>query len=109
MRRDELQPDDAGDDEDDAGEPQRACRLAVDEDAEGDGADGADPGPDRVGRAERQRAQRQAEQSRMLPSMLAPVNTVGVSRVKPSVYPGPTAQPISNRPATKSANHDMER
>jgi hypothetical protein len=31
--------------------------------------------------------------------MLSTVSTVGIGRVKPSVYFSPMAQPISNRPA----------
>ncbi len=60
---DELQPDDAGHDQPDAG--RAASRMAgspKQDDAERRGADRADPGPDRIGGSDRQRLQRQAEQ-----------------------------------------------
>ncbi len=49
----ELHEDDAGKDQRRRGKPEGRRRLAEDEDAEGEGADGADAGPYRVGRAER--------------------------------------------------------
>ena len=43
----------------------------------------------------------------MLPTMPASVSTDGTSRVNPSVYLRPIAQPISSRPATNSTNQAM--
>ena len=62
LRRHQLQPDDSRYDQPDAREPHRARGLAEQHDAEQRGADRADAGPDRVGRAERQRLQCEAEQ-----------------------------------------------
>src|SRR4051812_10069869 len=53
----ELQPDDAGDDQADAAEANGGRRLAQQIDAEQRGADRADAGPHRIGRADRQRLQ----------------------------------------------------
>jgi CPA2 family monovalent cation:H+ antiporter-2 len=50
-RREHLEPDDAGDDQPDAAEPQRGGRLAEEDDAEHRRAHGADPRPHRVGGA----------------------------------------------------------
>src|SRR5919112_1411098 len=47
------------------------------------------------------------DSSSMLPTMPAPVRTLGTSRVKPSVYFIPTAQPTSSRPATTSRTQAM--
>jgi uncharacterized membrane protein YbhN (UPF0104 family) len=52
-RRIEFQPDHAGDNEGEADEPHRIGRLAVEEHADENAADGADSGPDRIRRAER--------------------------------------------------------
>ena len=52
-RRIEFQPDHAGDNEGEADEPHRIGRLAVEEHADKNAADGADSGPDRIRRAER--------------------------------------------------------
>ena len=61
---DELQADDAGHDQPDAGEPDRGRRVAEQDDAEDRRPDRADAGPDRVAGADRQRLQREAEQAR---------------------------------------------
>ena len=44
----------------------------------------------------------------MLATMLATVRTEGPSRVKPSLTLRPTAQPISNKPATTRTNQATE-
>jgi len=52
-RRIEFQPDHAGDDQGETDDPQRIGRLAVEQHADENAADGADSGPDRIRRAER--------------------------------------------------------
>jgi uncharacterized membrane protein YbhN (UPF0104 family) len=52
-RRIEFQPDHAGDDQGEADDPHRIGRLAVEEHADDNAADGADSGPHRIRRAER--------------------------------------------------------
>src|SRR5262249_36870151 len=59
--RHQLEPDDAGEDQTDAAETQRGCGLVEEVDAEERGADRADAGPYRIGSADRQGLQRQAE------------------------------------------------
>jgi uncharacterized membrane protein YbhN (UPF0104 family) len=54
-RRVELEPDHSGDDQRQANDPKRVGRLAVKQHAGKDAADGADPRPYRIRRAERQR------------------------------------------------------
>src|SRR3954468_7847638 len=44
----------------------------------------------------------------MLTTMLATVTTEGPSRVKPSLYLRPRAQPTSNKPATTRTNQATE-
>jgi hypothetical protein len=53
-RRIELEPDHAGDDQREAQQSKRVGRLAVDQHSDRDAADGTDPGPHGIGRAERQ-------------------------------------------------------
>ena len=62
-RRIELEPDHPRHDQRQANQPDRVGRLAVDEYADHDAADGADPGPHRIGGAERQRFERDRHQS----------------------------------------------
>ena len=81
----------------------RSAEFVEQPDAEQRRADGADPGPDRVCGAERQRAECEAEQHdtehhRRRRAERRP--QAGES----SVYFRPTAQPISNRPATIKAS-----
>ncbi|GAA2600654.1 hypothetical protein GCM10010424_58900 [Streptomyces lienomycini] len=47
------------------------------------------------------------DSSTMLATIPAPVNTLGHSRVKPSVYFIPIDQPTSSRPATNNRTHAM--
>jgi glycosyltransferase 2 family protein len=61
-RRIELQPDHSGNDQRQADEANRIGRLAVENHADDDAADGADAGPHRIRRAEGQGAQRQRHQ-----------------------------------------------
>ena len=53
-RRVELEPDHSGDDQRQADDTHRVGRLAIEQHADKDAADGADPGPYRIRRAERQ-------------------------------------------------------
>jgi glycosyltransferase 2 family protein len=54
-RRVELEADHSGDDQRQANDPDRIGRLAVEQHSDQDTADGADPGPNRIRRAKRQR------------------------------------------------------
>jgi hypothetical protein len=55
-RRVELESDHAGDDQRQANDADRVGGLTVEQHADNDTADGADPGPHRIRRAERQRS-----------------------------------------------------
>jgi hypothetical protein len=56
-RRIELEPDHAGDDQRQAKDSNGIGGLAVNQHSDNDAARGADPGPNRIGRTERQRSQ----------------------------------------------------